>query len=278
MSMEIAVTGGIGRLGQVVIRQLLAQGFRIRSLDRVKPAQPMGFEQKVRQLEVDLNNLDALIEGLRGCQAVIHLAAFPGPQGQPPGVVYQNNTMSSYNVLYAASSLGIRHVSLASSINALGCIGVQVSRIEYLPVDEHHPTFNQDDYSLSKVVMEIQADSFARRFPDMTISSLRLHALPDEPPELQHTLDDVDTPAARNLWGWTLISEAARAHMLSIQASFTGHEVFFITSQQTTSSIPSLELARHAYPGVPIRGDLSGHKSLFDCSKAERLLGWVHQG
>jgi hypothetical protein len=27
---------------------------------------------------------------------------------------------------------------------------------------------------------------------------------------------------------------------------------------------------------VPIRGDLSGHRSFYDCNKAERLLGWTH--
>jgi len=74
----------------------------------------------VQFLFVDLNDLHALTEALRGCEPVIHLAAFTGPYGQPPGVVYANNTMSSYNVLYAASSLGIKRVCLASSINALG--------------------------------------------------------------------------------------------------------------------------------------------------------------
>jgi UDP-glucose 4-epimerase len=111
----------------------------------------------------------------------------------------------------------------------------------------------------------------------MTISSLRFHSLPDEPPEGQNLLDTAYVGVARTLWGWTLISEAARACELAINASHTGHEVFFITAQRTCSSIPSLELARHAYPIVPIRGDLSGHKSFYDCSKAARLLGWIHK-
>ena len=35
-------------------------------------------------------------------------------------ILYANNTLTSYNVLYAGSSLGMRYVCLASSINALG--------------------------------------------------------------------------------------------------------------------------------------------------------------
>jgi UDP-glucose 4-epimerase len=139
-----------------------------------------------------VTDLNSLAASLQGFDAIIHLAAYPGPQGQAPGVVYLNNTTGSYNVLSAASSLGIRQVCMASSINALGGIGSQTGRFDYFPVDEKHPTYNADDYSLSKWVTEQQADSFARRFPEMTISSLRFHALPDEPPELQHTLEPAD--------------------------------------------------------------------------------------
>jgi nucleoside-diphosphate-sugar epimerase len=275
--MEIAVTGGNGRLGGVVIRQLISQGHTIRSLDWKDPQIPFVPGSPVTVHILDLLNLPRLTDSIRGCDAVIHLAAYPGPDGHPPGVVYNNNTMASYNVLYAASELGIKKVCQASSINALGGIGSRIGIFDYFPVDEKHPTYNMDDYSLSKWVMEIEADSFARRFPEMTISSLRFHALPDDTPEPQNSLDTVDKPAARNLWGWTLMSEGARACGLAVEASFKGHEVFFITAPRTNSLIPSTELAQFAYPDVPIRGDLSGRRSFYDCSKAARLLGWVHQ-
>jgi len=276
--MEIAVTGGSGRLGKVVVHQLLDQGYNVRSLDWTAPQAMEKSNPALAFKLIDLSNLEALREAFRGCEAVIHLAAYPGPQGHPPGEVYTNNTRASYNMLYAASSLGIRHVCQASSVNALGGMGSDVGRYEYLPVDEKHPTFNMDDYSLSKWIMEQQADSFARRFPKMTISSLRFHALPDETPELQTTHETSDSPGARGLWGWTLVGEAARACVLAVtQASFTGHEVFFIVAPATYSAIPSLELARYTYPNLPIRGDLSGHKSLIDCSKAARFLGWIHK-
>ena len=74
----------------------------------------------------------------------------------------------------------------------------------------------------------------------------------------------------------TQISEAARACELAVRADFTGHEVFYITAPRTSSAHPSLELVQYAYPVVPIRGDISGHRSLFDSSKAGRMLGWFH--
>ncbi len=276
--MQIVVTGGSGRLGKVVVKQLLDQGHYVHSLDRILPQDSQPTNQALNFTKIDLADLDALTDALRGCDAVIHLAAYPGPVGHAPGEVYLNNTRASYNILYAASSLGIRYLCQASSINALGAMGSDVGRYQYLPVDEKHPTFNMDDYSLSKWVMEQQADSFGRHFPNMTISSLRFHALPDEAPVLQNSFETADKPGARGLWGWTLVEEAARACVLAvINASFTGHEVFFIVAQNTSSAIPSLELARFAYPNLPIRGDLSGHKSFYDCSKAARLLGWIHK-
>jgi nucleoside-diphosphate-sugar epimerase len=275
MSQEIAVTGGSGRLGKVLIKHLITHGYRVRSLDRVPATTP--DTEAIKNVFVDLNDLAAFTDALRGCDAVIHLAAFPGPYGQPPGVVYANNTLISYNVLYAVCELGIRHVALASSVNALGGLGSKTGHFDYFPVDEKHPTYNEDDYSLSKWILEQQADSFARRAPTMTISSLRFHALPDEPPQLHHSLDNADAGVARNLWGWTLISEAARACELAIKAQFFGHEVFFIIASTTISDYPTLELAQHAYPHAEIRAALPGRTGFFDCSKAARLLGWVHR-
>ncbi len=280
--MEIAITGGSGRLAGVLIKQLLQAGHSVRSLDRVEPLDPLVHTchptgaSRITQVRIDLNDLAALTEAIRGCEAVAHLAAFTGPWGQPPGVVYTNNTHATYNVLYAASELRIRHVSIASSVNAIGGLGSQHGNFSYFPVDEDHPTFCEDDYSLSKWVGEQIANSYARRNPNMTISSLRFHALPDEPPPLQTELDSSDAPAARNAWSFTLISEAARACVLALQAGYFGHEIFCIASLRSTSAIPSLTLAKYAYPTVQIRGDLSGNKSFFDCSKAERMLGWRH--
>ena len=273
--MEVAVTGGSGRLGKYVIARLLKEGDTVRSLDVVAPKEPLAGG--VRFFQVDLTDLQALKEAIQGCDGVMHLGGFPGVNGRPPGMLYANNTVGSYNVLLACSLLGIKRVSQASSINALSGLEIEHCDYRYLPVDEKHPSFNQDEYGLSKCVLEMQADSFARRHPDMTISSLRLHALLEWPVARESRLDGPCDPGARGLWGWMYIWEAARAHVLALKASYTGHEVFFTTARSSSSTLPSIDLARSAYPDAEIRGDLSGHQSLYNCYKAERLLGWVHE-
>lgn len=273
--MEVAVTGGSGRLGKWVIERLLQEGDSVRSIDVVAPQKPL--PPRVKFTQVNLTDLQAVKEAFLGCDGVIHLGGYPGVNGRPAGMLYANNTVGSYNVLLAASTLGIKRVSLASSINAVSGLEIKCLSYRYFPVDESHPTFNQDEYGLSKIVMETQADSFARKYPDMTISSLRLHALLEEPPVITDDLVEPCAPEAHGLWGWMYIWEAARAHVMALKASYTGHEVFYTIAQTTNSRRPSVELAHHAYPQAEIRGELSGHQSLFNSTKAARMLGWIHQ-
>jgi len=274
--MRIAVTGGSGRLGTPLIRSLLARGNQVLNIDRREPPEGNGAEG-AEFVASDLMDLEAVKAILRNCDAVAHLAAYPGPMEQFPAKVYTNNTVSSFHVIAAAALLGIRHVCLASSINALGCSYCREPRYAYFPVDESHPSFCEDEYSLSKQIMELQADAIARRYPDMIIASLRFHALLPQAPELSSdsTLSK-DDPGAKGLWAFTLLESAVKACELALSSGHRGHEVFFIVSGETSSSIPSEELARRVYPRVPLQGDLTGRRGFYDCRKAEQLLGWRH--
>ena len=73
-----------------------------------------------------------------------------------------------------------------------------------------------------------------------------------------------------------LFDAAARACLLSLEGRFKGHEAFYIVAPDTTLDTPSLEAAAKFFPGIPIKGDLSGRSAFFNSSKAERILGWKH--
>ena len=81
---------------------------------------------------------------------------------------------------------------------------------------------------------------------------------------------------AKHLWAYTTYEGAVDACIRSLTADFTGHEVFYIVAPDTTMTRPTLELAKRFFPDVPVTGDISGNKSFFDSSKAERMLGWKH--
>ena len=165
----------------------------------------------------------------------------------------------------------------ASSVNATGLAYSRWPRFDYFPLDEEHPTYNEDPYSLSKWICEEQGNSFARRYEQMTISSMRFHwVVPERATAVQAKGYSQTDAVAKNLWAYTRFNSAARACLLSLTADFKGHEVFYIAAPDTVADIPSLELKQKFFPNVPVRGDLSGNKSFFNSSKAERLLGWKH--
>lgn len=272
--MKIAVTGGNGDMGRNLIPYLIKQNHTVVSIDR---SLPDTHTPGVQSMVADTRDFGQFVASIRECDALIHLAAIRAPGNHPDPVVYADNTISSYNALSAASALGIKRVCLASSINAIGGAFSRSPRYDYLPVDEGHATYSEDPYSLSKWVLEQQADAFTRRFEWMTIASLRLHWLLDSRERAVQITAVMGDVAIRHLWAYTLLSEASRAFLLSLTADFTGHEVFYITAPITAAEKPSLELARQYYPHTEVRGNLSNHTSFFNCAKAERLLGWKHQ-
>src|SRR5262245_6993324 len=155
--MHIAVTGGNGRVGHAVVETALAQGHSVVSIDRTLPAE--GAEvPDVTFIQADITQYADLEQALRGCDALIHLAAIPSPWGQPDHVVHNNNVVGSYNALSAAAQLGIERVCQASSVNATGAAYSRWPRYDYLPLEEAHPTYNEDAYSLSKWMCEQQGD------------------------------------------------------------------------------------------------------------------------
>jgi UDP-glucose 4-epimerase len=274
--MKIAVTGSSGSIGKAIVKMALEQGHEVVCIDRVKSAEAAENE-RVFQVQAELSDYDALVNAMKGCDGLIHMAAIPAPGRHPDHEVHNNNVVGSYNALRAAAEVGINRVCQASSVNATGLAYSRWPRFDYFPLDEEHPTYNEDPYSLSKWICEEQGNSFARRYENMVIASMRFHwVIPSRDTAVQARGYSQTEAASKNLWAYTLHSATARACLLSLTADFKGHEAFYIVAPDTISEIPSLELKQKFFPEVPLRADLSGNKSFFNSSKAERLLGWKH--
>lgn len=272
--MRIAVTGALGRVGRSVVDLLASDGHSVVAIDRIGATATIPGSVTVQLNVTDYPGLERTFDG---CDAVIHLAAINGPGIDPDEVVHNNNVVTSYNALRAAAAVGVRRVCLASSINAIGGRFSRWPRYEYFPLDEEHPAYPEDPYSLSKWIGEQQADSIARRYEGMTIASLRLHGVVAGRSETLPWIDTPDKVAEKQLWGYTGREAAARAFALGVTAPFSGHEVFYIVAPETMVDTPSLELKERHYPEVEVRGDLGGNLGFFDCSKARELLGWSHE-
>lgn len=271
--MKLAITGGSGGIGRAIIEQALARGDSIVSVDRAAPAQT---HDRVEAVVADMSDYDTLVSALAGCDALIHMAAIPSPFHLPDHVVHNNNVVGSYNAMRAAIENGIRRICQASSVNAIGLSYSREAHFDYFPIDEEHPNYTEEPYGLSKWICEQQADTFARRYEDITISSIRFHWVVPDRAMAAEAFNGGGAERAKHLWAYTLRAPAARACLMALDAKFKGHEAFYIVAPDTTNDTPSLELAKTFFPAVPIKGDLSGHNAFFSCAKAERLLGWRH--
>lgn len=273
--MKIALTGSSGGIGRAITREALAQGHTLVCIDRV--AGPEAEEtEHLHFVRADMSEYDTLVEAFAGCDGLIHMAAIPSPGRHPDHVIHNNNVVGSYNALRAATENGIMRICQASSVNAIGHSYSRNPRYDYFPLDEHHPNYSEEPYSLSKWICEQQADTFARRHEDIRIASMRFHwVVPERALAAQSFTVESEKPG-HHLWAYTRFDAAARACLLSLTADYRGHEVFYITAHDTTVDVPSRELAAKHFPGVEIRGDFAGRASFFSSAKAERLLGWTH--
>lgn len=271
--MKIAITGGSGTVGSAIVERAAARGDSVISIDRVRPKKKV---PGVRYLVKDMTNYEALLRAFAGCDALIHMAAIPFPFRDPDHTVHNNNVVTSYNALRAAVATGITRICQASSVNAIGLSYSRAPRYDYFPLDERHPTYAEDPYSLSKWICEQQADTFARRYDNLSIASLRFHWVVPDKAKAAANFNRPLPDLAKHLWGYTGLDAAARAALLAVEGKFTGHEVFYITGRDSTHDRPSRDLAAEYFPEVPVRGEFTGTASFFDSSKAERLLGWTH--
>jgi nucleoside-diphosphate-sugar epimerase len=272
--MKIALTGSSGRIGQGILKRAAAQGHDLVLIDRVAP--PEGQDQGFPFILAETDDYEALVSAFKGCDGVIHMAAIPSPGRHPDQVVHNNNVVGSYNALRAAAENGIMRICQATSVNAIGHAYSRHPRYDFFPLDETHANYSEDPYSLSKWICEQQADAFARRYNGMTIASMRFHYVVPERAMAARVYPADGPNVDKHLWAWTNLNAAADACLRSVNAAFTGHEVFYIVSPTTTVEVPSLDLAARYFPDIPITGDLSGLRSFFSSEKAERLLGWDH--
>jgi nucleoside-diphosphate-sugar epimerase len=270
----IAVTGGRGGFGTIVVSKLAARGYNVLSIDRV-PAGEASVPH-VTQLSADLTDYSQTASVLEGAEAVVHLAAIPDPKGFPPDVVFMNNTSSAFNVLQAASVHGCRKAVLASSESAYGFpwAGKPLSPL-YLPVDEEHPLIPEDCYGLSKAVTESIGQAF-HRSTGMQVVSLRLATICGEK-QIAYLKSYANDPRGlrRILWSYVDARDAADACVRAVEKDGLGCVSLNIAADDTCSALPSLELINTYLPEVKdLRSPFRNNEALYSNRKAKRLLEW----
>ena len=273
--MRVVVTGGSGKLGRAVVDELATHGYDVAIVDAAPPR-----DARSRFTRIDLTDYGQVVEALSRIDdrydhvdAVVHLAAIPGPGNATNAATFANNVVSTYNVFAAARAAGVRNVVWASSETVLGLPFDEPP--PYLPVDEDVPWRPQPTYSLGKVLDEEMARQFCRWDPDLKIIGLRFSNVM-EPADYAQFPSWNDDPTVRkwNLWSYIDARDGAQAVRRALEHEARGMDVFIIANADTVMSRPNEELVRITFPNVPIRRPLGEHDTLLSIDKARRVLGY----
>ena len=269
---RVLVTGAAGRLGTAMLALLAAEGVSVTAFDQAEIGGPAE-----RKLTGDIADPAAVREAVRGCDAVVHLAAIPTPVPGMDEQVFGTNALGTFTVLNAAGQAGITRAVIASSNSIYGhAFSPHDELPHYLPLDADHPLDIADPYALSKQADEATARMVVRRY-GMTVVALRypfLGGFGDRLPEFAARWRAEPAQAASILWAYMEDRDASRAAWLAVTRPLSGYHMFQVAAPETLVDRPTEELLDEFLPSVPRRAAFPGRTVPVDLRPATELLGF----
>ncbi|MCG6876469.1 MAG: NAD-dependent epimerase/dehydratase family protein [Betaproteobacteria bacterium] len=150
--MNVLITGGAGFIGSHSVEALLAAGAHVTVLDNFsngKRANLPGASDRMRVVEGDIRDLEAVRRAIAGTSHVLHLAAQVSVQASiaDPLDSCRQNVLGFVTVLEAARTAGVQRVVFASSAAVYGMP-------RELPLTEDSPVAPISPYGLEKSIDE----------------------------------------------------------------------------------------------------------------------------
>ena len=271
--MRVIVTGGSGRIGRYVVRELVRAGHEVTNADVV-------YERVlgVRSQQVDLTEAGQVYQLLAQAraEAVVHLAAWAQSGRVPEARTFGDNVQGTFNLFQACADLGVRRVVFASTHHVYGVIAAPPL---YAPIDEAHPLRPADAYALSKLVGERAADYFVARYGLEILCFRFLGVRP--PSQLDAEVERIaHDPFERPHLLWTRLDarDGAVYCRLAVEAATVEPGPYNITGHWIVLERDSAELVRQHFGGqVEVRDGLIGRLSPLSCTRAENVFGYCPQ-
>ncbi|SFZ85209.1 Nucleoside-diphosphate-sugar epimerase [Devosia enhydra] len=268
--MRILVTGGSGRVGRFVVRELASAGHEVTSLDFSVSQRIAG----VRHMTGDVSRFEDIHGALAyaRAEAVVHLAAWSDPGIVADTRTYRDNVAGAFNVLEAAHGLGLKRVILASSAQVYGFAGQGPL---YAPVDEEHPLRPLNSYALAKIASE-QAGAYFATQKGLNVLSFRIMGARD-PADLPAEMDTAAAdPEGGRFLLWTRSDgrDIALACRLALEADAVPSGVYNITGAVNLMEEDAAALVARWCPEAEIRPGLKGAISPMSIEKARNAFGY----
>jgi len=123
---NVLVIGGAGYIGSALLPKLLAQGCRVRVLDRFlfgdKPIEGIVGHPRLELVEGDFRHVDKVVEAMQGMDAVVHLGAIVGDPASAldEQVTVAVNLTATQMIAQVAKACGVPRFIFASTCSVYG--------------------------------------------------------------------------------------------------------------------------------------------------------------
>ena len=186
--------------------------------------------------------------------------------------------MGTYNVVEAATKLGIKKVIVASSETTYGVVFANTPReFDYFPLDEDYPVDPMDSYALSKICNERTARAFHLK-SGADIYAIRIGNVV-EPHEYANFPGYFAKPDFRKKIAWSYIDarDLGQIVALAVEKDGLGFQVFNAAQDDCSSDLPTAELIRRYYPNVPVKREMGEYETILSNRKIHEMLGFKEQ-
>lgn len=147
--MKVAVTGGSGVVGAVIVRHLVEAGYDVRALARSPESSAKLSRLGASVVHGDLLDDTATSRIVKGCERVFHVAGVNEMCSRDPQRMWRVNVEGTLQTLRASARAGVArfiHTSSAATLGeATGTVGFESSK---------HRGYFLSDYERSKTVAE----------------------------------------------------------------------------------------------------------------------------
>ena len=164
---RIFITGADGFIGSHLTESLVREGYSVRAFVMYNSFNSWGWldhvsteiRKNIKIFAGDIRDPRGVNEAMRGCDAVLHLAALIAiPYSyHSPDTYIDTNVKGTLNVLQSARELGVKRVIHTSTSEVYGTA-------RFVPITEEHPLQGQSPYSASKIGADQLAYSFFSSF------------------------------------------------------------------------------------------------------------------
>jgi len=315
--MRVMVTGGAGYIGSHTAVELISAGHEVHIVDNFINSSPVSIErvekivgQTILLSEVDMCDHDTFAKVFEQYpfDAVIHFAGLKavGESVAQPHLYYQNNLVSTLNLIDLMAKHNVRNMVFSSSATVYG------SPSE-LPINENASLHATNPYGQTKLMIEQILNDMSVSDNDWRITALRYFnpigahksgSIGEDPKGIPNNLlpyvsqvaagrrervsvfgNDYDTVDGTGVRDYIHVTDLAQAHVKSVEelpSRYTSFEAYNVGTGTGTSVIEIIDAMKSAsgkeipYVIEPRRpGDIASCYA--DVSKINSLLGWSAQ-